>query len=261
MFRSDDFSEGWHCSGISITGASHEAKGVCCQDSLFYLTTDNALYFAVADGAGSATHSNIGSRLAVRAICRKFKSIASSPEVSFGDDGLKPVESAFLFVRRWLNHYAKRMALDPSSLATTLLFVAVFRESVLVAQVGDGLIVGDFGDGPELLIDTPRYEYSNMTNFITDPDFEENACYSFHDRKLSRLALVTDGIEASARKTQNQEIVPEFFNPIFRFVEKTESVSTRDQTLLNFLHGKKISQASGDDKTLLVACERKEVIP
>ena len=52
--------------GFSIQGKSHIDKGTVCQDSNKTGRLRAGYYFgAVADGVGSAPHSDIGSKLAV----------------------------------------------------------------------------------------------------------------------------------------------------------------------------------------------------
>jgi hypothetical protein len=56
----------WRVVGTSVRGASHEKDGLPCQDAQASRLIDpDWVALAVADGAGSAAHSELGARAAV----------------------------------------------------------------------------------------------------------------------------------------------------------------------------------------------------
>src|SRR5512146_1899671 len=63
---SSQFANGWLVVGAAVRGVSHQKLGMPCQDALEYRVLPNgAVLIAVADGAGSASQSELGARLAV----------------------------------------------------------------------------------------------------------------------------------------------------------------------------------------------------
>src|SRR5438128_789530 len=54
----------WRCVNKSVVGTSHVDDGKPCQDSSISEIVGNVLIVAVADGAGSAIHSEIGAEIA-----------------------------------------------------------------------------------------------------------------------------------------------------------------------------------------------------
>ena len=54
---------GWLALGESVTGTAHHTRNIPCQDAFRFRTfgvTADWLMIAIADGAGSASHSDIG---------------------------------------------------------------------------------------------------------------------------------------------------------------------------------------------------------
>lgn len=58
----------WKAIARSAIGTSHQKQQMICQDYGGYKIIDNAVIGAVADGAGSAKHSDIGAKLAVNTV-------------------------------------------------------------------------------------------------------------------------------------------------------------------------------------------------
>src|SRR4051812_6650818 len=55
---------GWTALGDSMAGTSHRAHSTPCQDAFRFSTFGEWLVIAVADGAGSSSHSDVGATLA-----------------------------------------------------------------------------------------------------------------------------------------------------------------------------------------------------
>src|SRR5689334_14686988 len=66
----------WRAIGSSVVGSSHEKLQLPCQDACEYyscvLGAERVLLIAIADGAGSAKASEVGSRAAVDHILQKI---------------------------------------------------------------------------------------------------------------------------------------------------------------------------------------------
>ena len=103
----------WMVSGGSVTGTSHRRVGLPCQDSSSYCIAGEVLIAAVADGAGSAALSDVGSTLAaetsVRTAERLLKECHDHTPHPLGETCLKRVVLAAVDeTRRVLDKEAER---------------------------------------------------------------------------------------------------------------------------------------------------------
>jgi hypothetical protein len=58
----------WQVIGAAVQGLSHQKQGLPCQDALEYgCLPGGLLLVALADGAGSALHAELGAQAAVQA--------------------------------------------------------------------------------------------------------------------------------------------------------------------------------------------------
>lgn len=88
----------WRVAAASVCGSSHEKTGQPCQDALYWeVLPDGTLLAAVADGAGSAAHSDIGAAVATQATVKSLASAlpanSPAPPESLGSADI-PVRSA-----------------------------------------------------------------------------------------------------------------------------------------------------------------------
>src|SRR5690349_8763713 len=97
----------WTVLGESVTGTSHRVRNVPCQDA-FRLRTFGAtgewLVMAVADGAGSASHSETGATLACDELVQRVE--AAGPDNLFTRGGMAAL---FTEVRSVLVAEAERL--------------------------------------------------------------------------------------------------------------------------------------------------------
>jgi len=61
---------GWKAIARYATGTSHQDQKIPCQDYGNYRIFNNVIVGAVADGAGSAKYSDVGSKLAVETVLK-----------------------------------------------------------------------------------------------------------------------------------------------------------------------------------------------
>lgn len=116
----------------SVRGLSHRADpGHVRQDSYAWATRDDRLHVAVADGVGSASHSQIGAWTATRAAIELLSSGLGDPRM------LGRVVAARVTAT------ARELGVDPAALATTL--------TVAMVRIGDEdtpwrVAVAEWGD-------------------------------------------------------------------------------------------------------------------
>ncbi|MDE6519032.1 MAG: protein phosphatase 2C domain-containing protein [Ruminococcus sp.] len=209
----------------SVRGASHDAKGIVCQDSSAHYACADYAVAVVADGHGSKKHfrSNMGSKLAVESALEtiaKYYENVEEFEKNFPvnhDMIIRHIQKQVIL--RWnvavLEHFRnnpvtadekkeftqEEFAKIPveSYYGTTLIVVVACKGFSFGFQIGDGSLVGVFDDGStEILID---YEESNPAN-ITSSICNANAATmfdSFYIENKQALALYvsTDGLYTS----------------------------------------------------------------
>ena len=125
---------GWAALGESITGTSHRVRKVPCQDAFRFRTfgpTAEWIAIVTADGAGSASHSEIGATLVCDEFVRQVEAIG--PDKLFIRDDMNAL---FTEARSALFAEAERLNLRPRELACTAVFAIVGPASAAFAQLG-----------------------------------------------------------------------------------------------------------------------------
>ena len=251
----------WMVSGGSVTGTSHRRVGLPCQDSSSYCIAGEVLIAAVADGAGSAALSDVGSTLAaetsVRTAERLLKECHDHTPHPLGETCLKRVVLAAVDeTRRALDKEAERRDAEVGQLATTLL-LAVHARSILAAgQIGDGAIVVADSPGSYSTFITPqRGEYANQTNFLTSIDAISKLEVRTDrvDANFARLAMFTDGLQNLVLNSEDDSPHVPFFDPVFDWMVAQSYGDGAAQELSAFLESPKVSSRADDDLTLLLA--------
>ena len=252
-------------SSASVTGTSHNRSGLPCQDSSSYSIADEVLIAAVADGAGSAAMSDVGSALAAETSVRTAERLLQechdhSPHPTHETCLKRVVTGAVECARRDLQQESQRRGVDVRDLATTLLLAVHTRDILAAAQIGDGAMVVSDGSGAYATFITPqRGEYANQTNFLTSPD-----AMSKLDVRVEcvngvgdRLAMFTDGLQNLVLRASDDSPHAPFFNPVFTWLgSQTISSDDTDRKLAAFLESPRVTSRADDDLTLLLAALR-----
>ncbi|NJN61586.1 MAG: protein phosphatase 2C domain-containing protein [Coleofasciculaceae cyanobacterium RL_1_1] len=203
---------GWQIAAASVCGTSHQRHGVPCQDAhAWEVLPSGAIVIAVADGAGSAVHSDRGSLIAVHAATefwcdRADELLAWLHQQPEGDplDGDEPREEtdrdpAFTpmsplqtsaqamldYVLQAISQDADQENWSIADLATTLVVVVADDQTAIALQVGDGVvIVNDTTDQAIALTRPNNGEYANETTFVTSHTRPENTLPNYYlDRR------------------------------------------------------------------------------
>lgn len=148
-----------------VRGHGHLRDGTPVQDRTKYLSRSGVQVLCLADGAGSASHSDVGAQAVVDEACSML--VERFAEFAASDDGARvKVELHEQLVSK-LNKVASRHGVEPRDLASTFLCVAVSGERFLGAHVGDG-VVGYLKSGELKVISAPdNNEFVNQTTFVT----------------------------------------------------------------------------------------------
>ncbi len=243
----------WSIVGASVPGNGHIVRSLPCQDAhRIWHGPGGVIVIAVADGAGSAAHAELGSveavELAVGAMWAHFlRRPGARPNI------YEAVKNAFAIVRAELERFGERRSVPLGSLATTLTVVVLMPDCIAVAQTGDGFVVAVNDLGQLTALTKPQSgEYANETFFITGSG---GACPGFAEvyTPVSAVAVLTDGLLPLAADSREHKPYPGFFDPIFNAVSQSRDAMALQQQLEAFLHSERVNCRTDDDKTLVLA--------
>ena len=239
----------WHVSGVSVQG-TWESKP--CQDAHDYRILNDCLVVALADGAGSAPFSEEGAQRATKVACDKMEDMLTDKVPSKKKAWKKLMKSVFAQVREALMAQAEDR--DLRDLATTLTCVVATPSRLVVAQLGDGLVVARSTNEEALFVagEPQRGEYANATYFLTGDRAMKQIVVQFYG-PVQALVAITDGLLNLA--VENPGCVPyaPFFDPLINFVEREGTGKETDRKLADFLCSEQVCERTDDDKTLVVA--------
>jgi serine/threonine protein phosphatase PrpC len=242
--------------GVTVQGISHQKTGLPCQDALEYrLLAGDLLLAAVADGAGTAVHSQIGARRAARTALDTLsvelqEGILPEDEASWGC----VVYIAFEEAQQALHRLSEEAGEPLRDFATTLTCVIAGNGWLVAGQLGDGAVV--IQDGKEDFLAITRLqkgEYANETYFLTQEEALDQVEVQVLQEKVHALALMSDGLTRLALKRPTNEPHQPFFQPLFGFTSQVEDPKRAQEQLSAFLSSERVNTRTDDDKALLLA--------
>lgn len=242
--------------GISTIGTAHIEKGVVCQDSSETLITHNGYGIAViADGIGSAAHSDIGSAIAAKTVIKTVAAAVGSD--SFDGDFGKLLKRAYIAS---LDNVKKQAEADGNDIGD--------YDTTLTAVVYDGktCYYGQCGDGGAIILDTEG-RFSCLTPIEKGEAFNETYplrggpehwFFGKSNVTVCSVTLMTDGIFdlvcPPLLSNQEQTIYIPFirkFMDINILKAKTESDFDKLQDIIsNYIKSDKLKNVV-DDKTIV----------
>jgi len=206
-----------------------------------------------ADGAGTASRSEVGSACAVDAAV----AVLSGRDSDWPDseqewqelltDALRAAQGA-------VEEAADEREMSPREFASTLIVVVVTPTAVATGHVGDGTAVV-LRDDEELstLSEPHKGRYANETIFIVSPDALEKAQFDVWKGSACAIAMCTDGLENMMLNIKDGKPRAEFLHPLFRYVARIDDLVEGRQNLGFFLQSPKIVDRTRDDVTLVIA--------
>lgn len=251
----------WKTLTGSVAGSSHRRQGLFCQDACevdqFSLAGEPLLVVAVADGAGSASHSQVGSQLACRqaldAVRAALQSCSQLTAVS-----RDIAVNWFQTVRLHLDHKAAQLSLPVRELACTLLVAVIGSEHAVFCQVGDGALVAGPDDEVQPVFWPQSGEYVNTTHFLTTPMLADCLMFESRPGRLNRLAAFTDGLQSVALNYAARQAHQPFFRPLFASLNSASDPEDLRKPMREFLESEKLAQRTDDDLTLVLATRTAE---
>jgi hypothetical protein len=252
-------SPSWGWIAAKATGTSHTRSGRGCDDfggcAVVHCAEQNVLVLVVSDGAGSAEHSAMGSRLATIRFARcafaflksggNVSSLSQQTALDWLDD-----------IRDRIAGAAEKIGASPRDFAATLVGCLVSPSHATFIHVGDGAVVFRLVDAEEWQIGSwPSHgEYASTTYFVTD-DPEPRVTISHVHGAVGEVAIFSDGIERLVLEFSNQTAFAPFFNKVFSPLDGSSAGRNRllSRHLNNLLESPSVCEKTDDDKTLFLA--------
>lgn len=192
-------ADGWQLITSSRRGRLHAHRGEHREDAGHLLHFADGWCAAVADGAGSATYSRLGSALASHVVTHALRDALKhghAPREALGP----AMRQAAQRVHDVMRDFAQRTGLAWRDLRTTLLVAALHHDQLAVMQVGDGAMIVQHTDGtlthPQAVA-TGDYS-GEVAHFLPDDgalDVLQSSLVSIKGDRVRTVLLATDGVE------------------------------------------------------------------
>ncbi len=206
------------------------------------------LVIAVADGAGSAAHSEIGATLVCDEFISRVPNIASE-KLANRDE----ISELFATVRDAVIAEAERLNTVPRELACTVLLCVIGPTTATFAQLGDGAIVVRGDEDMRTVFWPEPSEYANATDFLTEDRFRETMQFATLSESICELAVLTDGLQRLALDFTTRQPYRAFFQTFFERLRSETDPTTLVEPFREFLDSPRVNDRTDDDKTLVFA--------
>ena len=204
----------------SVIGASHEDDLLPLQDySLSYKFDNGLMLVAIADGAGSCKHSDIGAKNIVNFICGEMHLFFD--EYYETDDA---VEKLTHRIEVALDVVGDMYDVDVEDLSSTLLFVAVKDDKFISGHIGDGAIICiDCNDELKIFSKPENDEdYDHLTWFTTSNYRKDRLrVKSGNMDEYNGFFLASDGVSDSIYNPKSDKLMP----VVAKFIKILDHVS------------------------------------
>lgn len=215
--------------GLSKQGKYKEEN----QDSFKFYHDENCIIGVVADGLGSALKSAQGSALACRVAIDELK----------GKNDYEGISTNIL--HNWLSKISGK----PLAFDTTLRFVKITKDSIILGGVGDGWTVG-FIDDHFISIEA-KNKFANQTNSLMSYEISK---YFFVKQIPFKseciISISTDGFSEEINKTVSKD----FMKTISKEMQENSEqfICNMEETLNNWP-----IESNHDDKTAIFIQRRR----
>lgn len=242
--------------GTSIVGTSHIKKGTVCQDSHKAAILSNGwCVAAIADGVGSAKHSEVASEMAVKTVVDYC--IEHIQSDSKNDDLEAVLKAAYSTAEKAIQDYVDEREESITDYDTTLSMVVYDGKTIVYGHSGDGGIVGLLNDGLYVKITNPQ-KASDGICVIPLRAGEAHWQFGTAEGEYASVLLATDGVYDTffpylLKGQKNEVYVPliQYFldNNALQITEA--NVADVEKSRVDFLNSASYEPVT-DDKTVLV---------
>ncbi len=243
----------WRFVATSLTGTSHLAAGIPCQDAWRCRALPTGeIIVAVADGAGSASLAAEGAEAAVGAAIDSLAAHIAIRYIS-ADDAPALMRRVFQDCQAAVIDRAAQLQVEPDELYTTLCCVAVTDNLTAVGQIGDGIAILDSGDRVSVTAISPqRGEFANETYFLTMQSSLTFLEVRVLPEMVHALTLTTDGLLTLVGQGPHFAPNEETLSHLFDFLAASSDLQSAQQDLADWLRAT-VQPRVRDDLTLLLA--------
>ncbi len=178
--------------GFSQQGKSHIQKGVVCQDShQIEILKNGWRILIIADGVGSAKHSEDGSRLASETVADFCKKNIQSAMT--GEQILEVLKNAYQIAFRQIELFCQEINGKIEDYDTTLTTVIYTGTMVYYGHAGDGGVIVKYDNGCYEMITVPQ---KGMDGISVRPlrAGAESWDFGIVDKGIAAVLLATDGM-------------------------------------------------------------------
>ncbi|MGN0522770.1 MAG: PP2C family serine/threonine-protein phosphatase [Eubacterium sp.] len=178
-----------------LQGSRHKKNNQPCEDRTYSLALNGVDAIALADGAGSHNYPNaaVGADCVSREICRFF---CDKFDELYETEDIATIQRAIMVrCQNALSKKAEQMGLnDISTMASTLLAVAVKDGKAISCHLGDGAIGAVTDDSIKVISAPENGEFAGTTYFMTLPNAEQYIHFSKFDVGNTAIYfLMSDG--------------------------------------------------------------------
>lgn len=248
----------WRWAGAREIGTSHLANGNPCQDfgaAIELCSSDSSTFIAVvSDGAGSASHAHLGSKIVTTSFLRSASSFLKENRLS---DLTETVAWTWLdAIRDHISLRAERNSLTPRDFASTIVALIADEEQARILHVGDGAAVVRAVNSAEWEVPSWPYqgEYAATTTFVTDEP-QPRLNFVEYNTPIDSFAVFSDGIERMVLDYAAKTAHPPFFNRMIAPVKDSTALGQDhhlSKSLQSYLSSEAVCIRTDDDKTLIL---------
>lgn len=236
----------WIDINRSAIGTSHIRSSSPCQDYCASSRRGERTFVALADGAGSAKHSDDGSALAVECVLRLLYDY-TGPLESLADG--KAVSRWLEVIQALITIEAYERDAKPKEYASTLLFAAFEGNAGYFWQLGDGAWLVSDGRSTHAATWPSNGEYANETVFVTSRRAIDSWSHSYFSYVTGAIGF-TDGLETFfidfANSRPNARLARRFFSAL----EQRPHHAAVEEQVNQFIDSQLVNDRTDDDKTL-----------
>jgi len=246
----------WLDACTSIVGTSHVLRGAPCQDASAITRlgeSGEVIIVALSDGAGSASHSDLGAQTVVRHWIEYFTNLLNQspdPGAVLAECGPPEVLSLLENIRTTIETEALAFDVNPSDFSATLLGAVLTPTHALVAQVGDGCWVGRINGVLGCLTWPTGGEFAGQTVFATSQSAPRALQLVHLNTPPSAIAGFTDGLERLLLDFNTQLPATGFFSPVFQALRNSPAGFRGE--LEDYLQSETVCERTDDDKSIAI---------
>ncbi|MCH5273416.1 MAG: protein phosphatase 2C domain-containing protein [Lachnospiraceae bacterium] len=242
--------------GMSIVGSSHVTKNSPCQDSHCYQVLSNGwVTAAVADGVGSAKHSEIASKMACDIFIETCKEQITE-DTKFSE-AKKIIAEAYRKADLKIKEYVGELEDSITDYDTTLSAVIYDGRKLIYGHSGDGGIVALTYNGDYIKVTEPQKAEDGICVIplrAGENHWEFGEC----EADVASVLLATDGVYDNFMPYLLKGQPVEFYIPLIRWFMDNNVIGITEQnrqevedSRRSFLCGDSCKSIT-DDKTVLV---------